>query len=157
MIRLGNSTVPLLQTSILNVTVEPGTSLPSTTYVFAVTEPIKGVGRGPTTFRLPGTPDRPAIPGLPVFEIGEEALLLLYPESESGFSSAMGLDQGRFRLFRRPDGSARAINGRGNDRILDDVPSSVLTSHDLTKNSHGPLDLQKLLGILRSLAARSGP
>ena len=133
------------------------TGLPVTTYTFIVTEPIKGVHRGPVSFRLPGTPDRPLIPGLSVFEIGEEALLLLYPESEAGFSSAMGLDQGRFRLRRGRDGSARAINGRRNHRLLEDVPAALLEAHGLSRESHGPLHLPNLVGILRALASGSRP
>ncbi len=140
-----------------NVEVDPATRLPVTTYVFAVTDPIKGVGRGPTSIRLPGTPSQPFLYGLPIFDVGEEALLILYPESGAGFSSPIGLGQGRFRLLRRADGSASALNGRRNERILNDVPDAVLRSRRLARDDRGPLDLERLTGILRDLVAKAGP
>ncbi len=140
-----------------SVAVDPATGLQITTYVFAVTDPIKGVGRGPTAVRIPGTPDRPLLFGLPSFEIGEEALVILYPESGAGFSAPIGLGQGRFRVARRPDGSALAMNGRGNDRLLRDVPGGLLKGRGLDRDARGPIDLQRLAGLLRDLAKGGGP
>ena len=132
---------------------DPRTGIPTTTYTFVVTEPIKGVARGPTTFRVPGTPEQPLIPGLASFEVHEEALLLLYPESPAGYSTAMGLDQGRFRMQRRPDGSVRAVNGRANQRLLADVPSAILQDRGLEQGHRGALGLTDLLEILRAMTA----
>ena len=133
------------------------TGLATTEYTFVVLEPIKGVGRGQTSFRVPGTPERPLLPGLTVFHVGEEALVLLYPESPAGFSTAMGLDQGRFRIRPGPDGARQAINGRGNAGLFRDVPRPLLQAHGLMQDKRGPVDLSALKDLLADLGAQRQP
>ncbi len=137
--------------------IDDGTHLPVTTYTFAVTEPIKGVAGGQTAFTMPGTHDRPLIAGLPAFDPGEEVLLLLYPESAAGFSTPIGLDQGRFRIASGHQGRREAVNGTGNDRLLEDVPASLLQEHALPAGAHGPLDLDRLVAIIEELSSRARP
>jgi hypothetical protein len=139
------------------VAADDSTGLSVTTYTFLVTEPIIGVVRGRTTFRVVGSPASPLIEGLPVFEPGDEALLFLYPESSSGLTSAIGLDQGNFKIVKDPKGHRRALNARGNERLLSDVPEAVLRTHGLRRKSTGPLELQSLLDTARALASRRGP
>ena len=136
---------------------DEGTGLPITIYTFAVTEPIKGVGRGPTTFRVPGTPKNPLVTGMPVFEVGERAVVLLYPESPAGFSTAMGLGQGRFRIVLGPRGSQMAVNDRGNGRLFLDVPRAILHGQGLEADRSGPVDLSALVAVLRALTRGEAP
>ena len=136
---------------------DAATGVAMTTYTFVVTEPIKGVSRGQTTFRVPGTPEQPLFSGLPVFRVGEEALLLLYPESPAGFSVALGLDQGRFRIRPGPDSRRRATNDRGNAGLLRDVPPGLLRAHGLAQDHAGPVALSELEVLLGELVARAGP
>ena len=135
------------------VTVDAETRLPVTLYTFTVTDPIKGVSKGPVTFRVPGTPDHPFLDGMAVFEAGEEDLLILYPESQAGFSSAIGLDQGRFRIEMGREGNRRAANGIGNEDLIVDVPEGILQGRSLERRDRGPLDLEDLTAVLRSLMA----
>ncbi|MFQ5701075.1 MAG: hypothetical protein ACE5HU_04445 [Acidobacteriota bacterium] len=138
----------------VTVGVDAATHIPATTYTFIVTRPIKGVNLGPLTFRIPGTPQRPFLAGLPVFTKGEEALLFLYPESEAGFSTVLGLDQGRFRIIQKPDGSRRVINHRANAGLLRAVPERVLKDHGLKRHGSGSLPLDGFIAATRALAAR---
>ncbi len=141
-----------------NVSSHPSLGIELTTYTFAVTDPIKGVAHGRVTVRIPGSPESPYLEGLPVFRKGEEALLFLYPESEAGFSSSLGLDQGRFRILTDKAGRRRAINARGNERLLQDVPAEILEAHGLSRRGgDGAVDLEKLVGATRSLVARGRP
>lgn len=129
-----------------------GGGISVTTYTFEVSEPIKGVRPGSVTFRVPGTPERPLFAGMPAYQEGQEALLLLYPESQAGFSTAIGLDQGSFRVDRGEAGNAALVNGNGNVDLLRDVPEGLLNSHGLDRGARGPLRLDRVLPILRSLA-----
>jgi hypothetical protein len=137
--------------------VDEATRLPVAIYTFAVTNPIKGVGRGQTTVRMPGSPDQPFFAGLPSFDVGEEALLILYPESGAGFSTPMGLDQGRFRIVADDDGEAAAVNGNGNDRLFDDVPPGLVAARSLPLKARGPVNLNGLVSLIRVVAAGSRP
>jgi hypothetical protein len=128
-----------------------------TTYYFAIITPIKGVETGTILFRVPGTPDRPLIPYLPVIEPGDVRLLALYPESPAGFATPMGLDQGCFVLETGEDGVVRAANGRRNRGLLRDVPGSALANEDLEPTDRGPLELRKLLSMLDRLLVQTTP
>lgn len=130
-----------------------GGGIPSTTYTFEVSQPIKGVRPGSISFRVPGTPDRPLFAGMPSYREGQEALLLLYPESQAGFSTAIGLDQGSFRVQRGEAGSATVVNGNANRALLRDVPEGLLSSHGLEREARGPLRMDRVLPVLRSLVA----
>lgn len=123
-----------------------------TTYTFAVTDPIKGVTAGRTSFRVPGTPQRPLLTGLPAFDVGEEALLLLYSPSQAGFSTPLGMDQGFFRITSPAGSPPQAVNGTGNDRLLEDIAEPITRAHGLRHDARGPVDLDRLVRLLRDLA-----
>jgi len=137
--------------------VDEATRIPVADYTFAVTNPIKGVGRGQTTVRMPGSLDQPYFAGLPSFDIGEEVLLLLYPESGAGFSTPMGLDQGRFRIVMGDDGEAAAVNGNGNEGLFDDVPPGLIAARPLPRKARGPVNLDGLVSLIRVVAEGSRP
>jgi hypothetical protein len=54
-----------------------------------------------------------------------EVLLFLNPVSQHGLSSPVGLDQGRFRVFRNAKGQAFAVNGRDNVGLFLGVTDSA--------------------------------
>ena len=56
---------------------------------------------------------------------GGELLLFLNPVSTYGLTSPVGLDQGRFRIFRDAKGKAFAVNGRANVALFDHVLSKA--------------------------------
>lgn len=57
-----------------------------------------------------------------------EVLLLLNPVSQYGLTSPVGLDQGRFRVFRNAKGQAFAVNGRDNLGLFEGVASGAAES-----------------------------
>jgi hypothetical protein len=127
-----------------------------TEYAFRVIRPLKGVEDSTITFSVAATPDGRGFSGLPVFEPGERTLLLLYPAGPGGKTSPLGLDQGRFHLVRAADGSMRAVNGRGNLRLFKDVSPQELERGGLDEPARGPVRLDDLEQLIRSLAGR-GP
>jgi hypothetical protein len=135
---------------------EPGRR-PATRYVFRVLAVLKGVDGPVAEFTVAATPDGRGFAGLPVFEVGERALLLLYPPGSGGRTSPMGLDQGAFRLALARDGSTLAVNGQGNRELFKDVPADLLEEHGLSGRSGGPVGLEALQRLLRGLLARGGP
>src|SRR6202040_168064 len=54
-----------------------------------------------------------------------ELLVFLNPVSPYGFTSPVGLDQGRFRIVRDSKGKAFALNGRDNIGLFDQVLSQA--------------------------------
>jgi hypothetical protein len=143
---------------IERVVVEPPDGArPYTTYTFEVGRAFKGGDERVVKFSVSGTPDRRGLAGLPVFEIGERSLLLLYPTGPKGLTSPMGLDQGYFRLLEATDGSRLAVNGRANQRLLRDVPQGLLHDRGLDANRDAPLRLEALEDLLRALAQGGRP
>ncbi len=59
---------------------------------------------------------------------GQEVLLLLNRENEHGLTSPVGLEQGRFRIDRGPDGQAVALNGHGNQGLFEGVADRAKAS-----------------------------
>ncbi len=135
---------------------DDGAAGPHTTYVFRVLEPIKGVAAPAVSFTVAATPEGRGFVGLPVFDVGERALLLLYPPGPGGRTSPLGLDQGRFRLVRR-DGTVFAVNGRGNRGLLRDVPEGLLRTHGLAGRTGGPIPSGDLERLLEALVREAGP
>lgn len=57
------------------------------------------------------------VAGMPNFKPGERVLLFLHPTSEIGFTSPVGMGQGRFKIFTSRDGGKKLIND-DNNRLL---------------------------------------
>jgi hypothetical protein len=82
---------------------------------FEVDRAVKGARGDRLTIRLPGE----GLVGLPRFEPGEQVVLFLYGESASGWSSPVGLGQGKFTVFEDKLGQRRALNALGNAPLFD--------------------------------------
>ena len=139
-----------------SVTDNPGLR-PTTTYVFRVLRPFKGVDQERVTFSVSGAPDGRGFLGMPVYEIRDRRLLMLYPPSASGLTSPMGLDQGSFRVVRGADGEVIAVNGRANRGLFRDVSPSVLESSGLRDRSGGAVRLEVLQALIDELARKERP
>lgn len=110
--------------------------IPYTAYTFEVVEAVKGCrdAEGETvkrvTFRHAGTrrgtvrPDGLEVPplrfGVPEYEVGDEVVLFLTPESVLGLCAPVGLSQGTFRVVRSK-GSATVASPVGFQRLLKGV------------------------------------
>jgi len=99
---------------------------------FAVTDVIKGVAGDTHTIKqiggqLPGSRVRQIIRGVPRFSVGAEYVVFLPPASSLGFSSPIGLSQGRFRVLQH-NGEAVVSNGRPIAALLNTPQAASLGS-----------------------------
>ena len=59
------------------------------------------------------------IEGAPRYVEGEEVVLFLYGDSRAGFTSPVGLGQGKFSVVRDKHGQRLALNEHGNRGLLE--------------------------------------
>lgn len=90
---------------------------------FAVIDVIKGHAGDTHTIKqvggqLPGSQVRQIIHGVPRFSVGAEYVVFLPPASSLGFSSPIGLSQGRFSVLQH-NGEIVVSNGRPVAALLD--------------------------------------
>lgn len=92
---------------------------------------------------------------------GQHLLLLMIKPNQYGLSSPAGLEQGRFRILRDPQGHDFAVNGHANAGLFRDVAPALtkkkvqLTpalSTLVTEHRKGPVELKDLEDIVRALA-----
>jgi hypothetical protein len=80
--------------------------VPATYATFEVTEAIKGPLGKQVTIKQIGARSGtlPGIPGLPTYEVGEVVLLFLHRDSQYGFTSPVGLHQGKWKVLETSPG-----------------------------------------------------
>lgn len=132
-----------------------------------VTIRVKHVWKGPTTenvrFRqwvFDGSDLRERLG----YRVGQEYLLLLNSPSRYGLTSPVGLEQGRFRIFRGSGDLLLAVNGWGNRNLSDGMQKRFgksTGSQDLssafTHQPGGPQPLEGLTGMIENLLAAYRP
>lgn len=143
---------------------DPATGLVVTYTTFAVREPLKGdvgmthvikqvggrLADGTTGFQ---------IKGVPTFAPGQEYVVFLTGVSSVGFSSPVGLAQGRFTVVQDPTGTSAAKVSNGRD--FRDMTRSLSTQKAATamaqklQQATGPvrnLDLEQFKALVRERA-----
>jgi hypothetical protein len=133
--------------------------LPVTWTTFTVEDALKGAPPKTLEIKQLGV-DRPLadggvfrIPALPTYRVGEEVVLFLHPDSRQGFTSPVGLGQGRFRV-RRDGGSAVVENDVGNSNLA--APSAARATARVTGGPAGalgtpaPIALDNLVARVRA-------
>jgi hypothetical protein len=150
-----------------------------TEYRFEVEEWIKGnpVPGRQIIFRQPrALPDR-SLQGLagsavrilsyslevPSYVPGQRYLLFLHPANTWGLRSPVGLLQGAFRVEVEGDGGTSVVNGIENLGLFMDMDHEAADSglrlssaeRRMLQQGKGPVDLQALLPLTRSLARRN--
>jgi hypothetical protein len=95
---------------------DPQTGLVATFTTFEVHDVLKGDVSASYTIKqiggqAPGEALRMRVQGVPTFTVGEEYVVFLAGVSSAGFSSPVGLGQGRFSVIPEA-GGARVSNGR---------------------------------------------
>ena len=131
---------------------------------FTVADVIKGdVGSTYTIKQIGGElPDEAVvrhIHGIPKFQVGEEYVVFMAGVSSAGFSSPIGLSQGRFKV-KRENGRRQVTNGRDFRELTADIPEADLPPGFAQRVVHAPqsiheLDIDEFKQIARS-RARSG-
>jgi hypothetical protein len=153
-----------------------GSGIPYTEYVFQVREVLKGRLTERVTIRQFGvrephpTPDGKLalvarVPGMPVYQPGQELLLFLIGDSALGLTSPVGLAQSAFWITREA-GARRAVNGfnnaglfRGMSPLAVSTAAAPLTADeiDLFAVGKGPLALDPFLSLIRKLVGEATP
>jgi len=114
---------------IVSVRSEPHPQFPSLRTVvvtFQADRVLKGSADKTSTFRQYVFDARDPIK-TSGYRKADELLLFLNPSSRYGLTSPVGLDQGRFRIERDPQGNAFALNGRGNVGLFSNVETKART------------------------------
>jgi hypothetical protein len=99
-----------------------GHGLPVTWTTFRVEESLKGALPETLEIKQIGTEAPLAdgaiyrVPALPRYQVGDEVILFLHPDSAAGFTSPVGLGQGRFRIHHHA-GASTAENDVGNANL----------------------------------------
>ena len=145
----------------------PGTQLPATRYTFWVSESLKGKLDEVVVIRQFGVRDSggeirrsvgPRIPGMPIYEEGEEVILFLAGDSKVGMTSPIGFSQGAFRVINR-EGVQFVENGVKNLGLFRGLLSESQAAkwklsdqeHDLMSKDTGPLDYDLFTGLVRKI------
>jgi hypothetical protein len=132
------------------------------TYVtFVPQRTIKGsIHGGRLTIKMlgdqgPAAPTGAAVEGLPTFQVGEEVILFLHGNSRHGLTSPVGFGQGKFDIVRDKEGRPVAINGSGNEHLLDGLSTKArgkLGQRAERSKDHKPVPLDDLLEMAASLS-----
>ena len=135
---------------------DPQTNAIVTFSTFEVQEVLKGeVGATHTIKQIGGELQGKInqITGIPTFKVGESYVLFLYGVSASGFSSPVGLGQGKFNIISVPTGFD-VTNGRDFKEMTLGFPTSLVTLPALSRMQKAPgpvkrLDLEEFKRLVR--------
>lgn len=145
---------------VISATVEPDPNFANLTTVLvsmSVQEVLKGSAEKTFTFRqfVWDFRERSNAAG---YAKGQEMLLFLRSPSRYGLTSPAGLQQGRFIVQRDGTGKAVAINGIGNQGLLDNLGQGARSrgvvlpsaSQKIKSNTGNAVDLDSLKQIVRA-------
>jgi hypothetical protein len=98
------------------------------------------------------------------YRVGQHLLLILIKPSSYGLSSPAGMEQGRFRIESGGDGKLLATNGYGNAGVFRGLDSQLQSRRVrispevqvmITKPAVGPISLEQLKNLIRTIAGAS--
>ena len=120
LVQLTTRAATIVRGRVIYARVEPHPqyhNLHTVVVVMSVGDVLKGPARRTLTFRqfIWDPRDRVDAAG---YRRGEELLLFLNPETDAGFTSPVGLTQGRFRVLRGAAGEPMVANGVNNHGLL---------------------------------------
>ena len=119
------------------VELDIGSNLVVTYTTFEVLDAVKGEPGSTHTIKqiggyLPGSNVYMNWPGVPRFVVGEEYVIFLPPQSSAGFSSPVGLGQGKFKVLPALQGQD-VSNGRDFEELLKNVPVTQVPAIVMTR------------------------
>jgi hypothetical protein len=137
---------------------DPVTNLVVTYTTFTVREALKGTPGTSITIKqiggvLPDGGMQYRVSGIPTFEVGQDYVVFLAGVSSAGFSSPIGLAQGRFTV--RSEGGARKV-GNGRDfrdltaRIAQHMPASARTRVQQAEGAVREMDVNDFKQTVRN-------
>ena len=120
---------------------------------FRVQRAIKGEP-GPT-LEIKVLDDRNKVAGIPSFRRGEEVVLFLYGTSDLGFTSPVGLGQGKFSVVTDKRGRKLAFNEFRNENLARDTSTLVrLQLGPASVSSADGVEPSRLLDLTEQLVSR---
>lgn len=133
-------------------------NLPVTRVRVEVTETFKGPDQAQIIYQQYGRPGDRRFSHLPSCQPDEEVLIFLYPLSQAGLTSPVGVEQGLFRISSDNQGVKTLRNGRGNRGLFEGMEERFMNRFTRSEqaimteaNQGSPLRLTLLTRILRSL------
>jgi hypothetical protein len=141
---------------------DAATNMVVTYTTFAVKEVLKGeVGETYEIKQIGGKLDdgQPVfnVPGVPRFTVGADYVVFLADVSSLGFSSPIGLSQGRFVVLPNATTGARVTNGRDFRALTADLPAATLpAAAAAARVSPRPVEQLGLDDFKQMVRARSG-
>jgi hypothetical protein len=167
LVQLTSRAATIVRGRVVYARVEPHPqyhNLTSVLVVMSVGNVLKGPARQTLTFRqfIWDPRDRADASG---YRRGEELLLFLNPETDAGFTSPVGLTQGRFRVLRGATGEPMVVNGVKNRGLLQGA--QILSSaRRLSRRAQealarppeqaGPMHLSVMEEMVHALSATQG-
>lgn len=154
----------VVQGWVTSATLEPHEQLKNLTTVVVtlqVEEVLKGENQKTLVFRqaVIDKRDQQQFMG---YRTGQHVLLVLIKPSKYGLTSPAGMEQGRFLIGLQRAGELTATNGLNNGGLFRGLNPQLLAKgihvapevHDmLTKPGTGPVSLEHLKGLIRSIVA----
>lgn len=121
-----------------------------------VSDRIKGDNSKTHTFMQFGGTGMLTPGDLPQYNKGEEVMLFLYPESSEGFSTPVGLTQGKFEIITdQITGKKSMVNGFGNKFLFEKMESTEAMRKrkgQIAFQKAGPIEYGKFVSLIKELA-----
>ena len=132
-------------------------------FTFRVNQMIKGAPRN--QFAVKTSKTLVEMKQVPVYKIGDEVVLFLYGESRSGFTSPVGLGQGKFSVRYLPGGERKVVNENNNLNLFKGMDKQEYTDMfikssyrnrvtGILKQKSGPVNYDIFLAITEALIKR---
>ncbi len=136
--------------------VDPQTNIPATFVTIDVTENLYGQAEGVITLKMVAAQTQSGarkFSEMPVFTPGEEIVGFFHLPSELGFTSPVGMGQGKFSVMLDPKSDQKIVrNGMNNARLFSGVKhASALAKTEWTKNPNEPIAVSDFTATIRSL------
>lgn len=154
----------ILSGRVLSVRSEPHpqyTGMMTVVVTLEVIEVLKGQVPAPFSFRQ-YVMDQRDVEEMLNYKVGQEVFLMLTGESSAGFSSPVGLDQGRFRVQMDAQGNRVLVNGYQNMGLFRNIDktdpkfTSQLTPaarQIVQQHTRGPISYADLKSMIQTLVA----
>jgi hypothetical protein len=94
---------------------------------------------------------------VPSYRVGEEVVLFLYPESEYGFTSPVGGDQGKFYVRTDPQTGQKVLgNSLKNARLFEGIDTNKLSlaERNAVRSDGTSVDYQAFASLVRRLVKK---
>jgi hypothetical protein len=156
--RMVNDAGMIVHGTVTNVVseVDPQTNILSTFVTISVIENFYGAGQSSVTLKLAGGATKKStlrFAEMPVFKTGEEIFSLFYAPSKYGFTSPVGMGQGKFSVLTDAATGAMTVrNGANNARLFAGMKNVVGSkSSPSASNDAQHLTADELSSAIRSL------